>query len=459
VGRSGIIVHTLNPIWDFECKLTVPEGAKKIEIQIWNFDPIKDGHMGQVVIPVADAFAGQINFLKEPSPLVTKKGKEVPQAGLFFSMKPYQTGSSPFIYPDNPGFTVVATVLTTKAESVAIISSVTVGLAGQKIKTRRRPTLSGFWIQEMHFLDVQPNSLLTVEMKQKDKLITGQYEVTSEDLYGEPKEIAVPLKSATSKNAALWIHLLCFIPFRDSSMNHEPVSPARCTVHESTLFGYLTGTKNQDSGKARWPCFEIELDKIPEVFGDERQGWNRNYSAAQTIYKAGPKSATIRTGIRSQHSAIYRKRPHDQSGNIFCGDSFFRLLHYGFRRGKPRYFTYIIADNCMRFSETGAEFSKDFMSKHAMHANCQPEVVYSGEFAILKNTEKGNLFLQIDNNSGTFAPNKAILPKLKQLMEINFPFIEVKALSYDDPEFAECRERMKALQARSGKHWNVIIRD
>ena len=30
-------------------------------------------------------------------------------------------------------------------------------------------------------------------------------------------------------------------------------------------------------------------------------------------------------------------------------------------RGKPRYFTYVITEEGMKFSETGAEFSKDIM--------------------------------------------------------------------------------------------------
>ena len=114
---------------------------------------------------------------------------------------------------------------------------------------------------------------------------------------------------------------------------------------------------------------------VGPTFGDERQGWNKAYSvcfclvfcfcfyfcffnhdsilqAAQTIYSKGPKSMAVRAGIKSQHTAIYRKvcfcfcfrfsfllfflcppqRDTDQTGNIFCGDSFFGLLHWGFRR-------------------------------------------------------------------------------------------------------------------------------
>ena len=80
-------------------------------------------------------------------------------------------------------------------------------------------------------------------MNNKDKVSTGQYLVTREDLYGEPKEISVPLNSpSSSKQAALWIHLLCFV-MNHGDPKHEPLAPAKYTVHESTLFGLLTGTK------------------------------------------------------------------------------------------------------------------------------------------------------------------------------------------------------------------------
>ena len=65
-----------------------------------------------------------------------------------------------------------------------------------------------------------------------------------------------------------------------------------------------------------------------------------------------------------------------------------------------------------------------------MHANVAESVVYAGEFCVSKNLKTGNMILVIDNNSGTFAPNKELLPKLKELMERNFPKMLVISLIY-----------------------------
>lgn len=43
------------------------------------------------------------------------------------------------------------------------------------------------------------------------------------------------------------------------------------------------------------------------------------------------------------------------------------------------YFTYSLTPDSLRFSETGAAFLDDVMSKHAMHSSGAPEVVYAGE--------------------------------------------------------------------------------
>ena len=120
---------------------------------------------------------------QQPSGLVTKRGKEVPDAKLYFMTKPFSPGVSPFIclllsfsqtktpplrFPDfqslpgnHPGFAVVATVLTTEDEAVALDGSVTLSLAGHEFKTPRRPSLNGFWIQEFRFWDVHPESMVS----------------------------------------------------------------------------------------------------------------------------------------------------------------------------------------------------------------------------------------------------------------------------------------------------------
>lgn len=78
----------------------------------------------------------------------------------------------------------------------------------------------------------------------------------------------------------------------------------------------------------------------------------------------------------------------------------------------------------MRFSETGPlylnlnivkglSFFKDFMSKHAIHSDVAYEVRYAGEFHIRPSKILNNYKLIIDNNSGTYGPDKKYLSLLE----------------------------------------------
>jgi hypothetical protein len=48
------------------------------------------------------------------------------------------------------------------------------------------------------------------------------------------------------------------------------------------------------------------------------------------------------------------------------------------RSGQRRYFTYCLLRDSLRCSETGAAFFNDMLSKHAMHAGGEEEVLYAG---------------------------------------------------------------------------------
>jgi hypothetical protein len=47
--------------------------------------------------------------------------------------------------------------------------------------------------------------------------------------------------------------------------------------------------------------------------------------------------------------------------------------------------------------------------------------------------------LYIDNNSGTYAPNKADLPCLEACIRQNFPDLDVEAVDRDDPRLADIK--------------------
>jgi hypothetical protein len=141
------------------------------------------------------------------------------------------------------------------------------------------------------------------------------------------------------------------------------------------------------------------------------------------------------------------------------------LAQYG-HRIKPAVYTYIISaeDDSFRFSETGAAFFVDFASKHALHSNCATSVRYSGEFhprplggwdhfSDETPDEEVEWEFVIDNNSGTYSPDKELLPVLKGLFEYNFPGVGIWAMDHEDPELKKSTEacREYALKHRGVK--------
>lgn len=128
------------------------------------------------------------------------------------------------------------------------------------------------------------------------------------------------------------------------------------------------------------------------------------------------------------------------------------------QRMKPTIYTYVICmDGTLRFSETGAAFFVDFASKHALHANCAESVWYSGEFhprpvggwegfaeGDARNDAEVGWELVVDNNSGTYAPDKGLLPQVGKLMECNFVGFRVVALDREDEALERSKEACRA---------------
>lgn len=144
-----------------------------------------------------------------------------------------------------------------------------------------------------------------------------------------------------------------------------------------------------------------------------------------------------------------------------------------------RLFTYIITlDSELRFTETGEEFSIDFLSKHSMHSDAAEEIAFSGEFFIRRwandtKTETQSLYdsdesitsdpkdyeLVIDNSSGTYRPKKELLPVLQQWLsgEANFGALgKVTAIDGFDENLAqwkkERQEFKRQLKAQTRHH-------
>lgn len=186
-----------------------------------------------------------------------------------------------------------------------------------------------------------------------------------------------------------------------------------------------------------YSTWKLHIKGVPLYFGDNFQHWNTNYKAAQSIFQ-GPTSLAIRSTIQAGHRLLYARSTTNGFGIITSPEETFTLLRGGRgkegHRVKPAVYTYVISgdDETFRFSETGAAFFVDFASKHALHSNCAETVRYSGEFHPRPQGGWENFNdqisdsdihweLVIDNNSGTYAPDKALLPVLQSLLQYNFP--------------------------------------
>ncbi|KAJ7290231.1 hypothetical protein C8J57DRAFT_1045181 [Mycena rebaudengoi] len=232
--------------------------------------------------------------------------------------------------------------------------------------------------------------------------------------------------------------------------------PIRFSRHFSPTVGLLTNSTPSDERVRLYSTWKMYIVGVQRFFGDIYQPWNHGYKAAQSIFGPGPSSLAVRSGIMAGHRMLYARGTTNKFGTIESAADVMTLLSGG-ARVKPAVYTYIISaeDDSLRFSETGAAFFVDFASKHALHANCHQTVRYSGEFhprpaggwqAFSDATSDADVRweLVVDNNSGTYSPDKTLLPTLQALLQHNLSGVKIVALDREDPELIASREACRA---------------
>jgi hypothetical protein len=188
----------------------------------------------------------------------------------------------------------------------------------------------------------------------------------------------------------------------------------------------------------------------------------------------------LNRALHHQHARVYNYDGTTLYGSFPepCKDmtlQFLDLVHYD--QG-GRIYTYVLTlDGQWRFTETGKQFGIDLLSKHTMHSDVNIYIAFSGEFFIrrLKTPNRdpseqeehppaeisggppdedppkdpSYYHLVIDNDSGTYRPNKDLLPLLKEFMKRNLPGLKVSTL--DCQGDAEKMEKMKNEQRERRK--------
>ncbi|KAJ5974063.1 hypothetical protein N7481_011273 [Penicillium waksmanii] len=283
--------------------------------------------------------------------------------------------------------------------------------------------------------------------------------------------------------------------------------------HFSPLIGRLAGTKDRvettdGSGKAisRYNFQAIQI----QLSGPVPSGLYHRYVEFRPFIAGMFQAQSLRgrilhKALHHQHQRIYNFDRTTLHG-VFpepCHEFTQKFLEFVSYGQGGRIFTYVITlDGQLRFTETGKEFGVDMLSKHTMHSDVSIYIAYSGEFFIRRrvlrsrhrsrsqspsqsprieggiavdeddddhadhdhenismsqdtSTDPDDYELFIDNDSGTYRPNSAMLPELKKWLASNFPGLHITTLG--SQEDAELMGEMKDEQRNFKKEQGHLI--
>jgi hypothetical protein len=230
--------------------------------------------------------------------------------------------------------------------------------------------------------------------------------------------------------------------------------PCRYTRHDCpSLIGHIT-MLNTDHDYSTW---KIHIRQISTFFRPEdRQPWNRDYDVAQAIFGNTPRAMAKQHTFKLAHKMLYGSTiKHDHCGRLTDAKDLWKLIFFDEKTQRIRtcIYTYIIDDHTWRFGETGVAFFTDYASKHALHSNCADHVRYAGQFHAQPKYGwdrcDDEWELVFDNCSGTYAPSRDLLNNLKELLEFNFPGLNVVAYDHKNPLLEESMDALKLQEAKS----------
>ena len=199
----------------------------------------------------------------------------------------------------------------------------------------------------------------------------------------------------------------------------------------------------------------------------------------------GLRGRILNKALHKQHNRVYNYDSSTKYGSFEpCSEEaslqFLKMVH--FDEG-GRTFTYVLTlDGLMRFTETGKQFGIDLLSKHTMHSDVATYIACSGEFLVRRLAhadasedpkpdepthpdqelpggppneppplEPRHYQLIIDNDSGTYRPDKSILPDLKKFLEHNLPGLGIVTMSCTDEELGKIKKKQLEVRRKEGK--------
>lgn len=295
------------------------------------------------------------------------------------------------------------------------------------------------------------------------------------------------------------------------------VGPCRWFKHFSPLLGRIANVKEPEQEKTQNCPVMGEKQKSIEQYNFQANQMQLPGPVPAELYHrfvefkpwvarmftaGGLQGIVLSKALHHQHSRVYSFGRSTLNGHFPQGpckemtQKFLDLVHYD--KG-GRIFTYVVTlDALFRFTETGKEFGIDMLSKHTMHSDVSIYIAFSGEFFIRRlkhrhrppppqGTEEtshthpdahrnndthpphdidrtppdddppkdpANYELVIDNDSGTYRPNAALLPVLASFLAHRLPGLHI--LTLDCQKDADKMSKMKAEQRerkkREGDH-------
>ena len=206
---------------------------------------------------------------------------------------------------------------------------------------------------------------------------------------------------------------------------------------------------------------------------------------------AGLRGKILNKALHKQHNRIYHYNQQTEWAPFEpCSEAaslaLLKLAHFD---AGGKVFTYVLTlDGIFRFTETGKEFGIDLLSKHTMHSDVEMYIACSGEFFIrrlehpdasdeAKPHEKTHpdedlsggppeqkppsnpsyYQLIIDNDSGTYRPDKSILGDLKEFLSKNFPGLGVVTMHCEDEELQNMKAAQHKAKKEEGRMVNVVM--
>ena len=219
--------------------------------------------------------------------------------------------------------------------------------------------------------------------------------------------------------------------------------------------------------------------------------------------RSGLRGRILGKALHHQHQRLYNFDKGTEWGTVppCSEEASLQLLRMAHFDEGSRTFTYVITlDGLLRFTETGKEFGIDLLSKHTMHSDAAVYIACSGEFLIrrLHRPPKGQhsrghsgsgddpnpgqrthppdgaveggpprspppakpeyYQLVIDNDSGTYRPDKSVLPDLHAYLARNFPGLGgIATMACDDPECQRIKAEQRAAKHREGRTVNMVL--